>query len=163
MHIAQPFNIAGVGTAVPERLVTSEELEESLGLPAGWSEKYSGVRTRYHAEHETNSQLAAQALQKALDHAGLQAQDLDVVISAAATYDYPLPNNACMIMHTLAPKVEGITCLDVDTTCLSFLTGIDYAARLIASGDAHRVAVVSSEIASRGLNPGHKESSTLFW
>ncbi|HAP59132.1 MAG TPA: beta-ketoacyl-ACP synthase III [Cytophagales bacterium] len=162
MHIAQPFNIAGVGTAVPECLVTSEELEQTLGLPKGWSEKYSGVRTRYHAEHETNSQLAAQALRQALDRAGLQPKDLNVVISAAATYDYPLPNNSCMIMHELAPEVEGITCLDVDTTCLSFLTGIDYAARLLASGDAQRVAVVSSEIASRGLNPDHKESATRF-
>lgn len=163
MPIARPFKVVGVGTALPSQRVTSEELEAKLGLPMGWSEKYSGVKERrYAAEGETNAVLGAKALSEALNVAGLGVADLDVVVAASGTYDYPLPNNACIILHELAPKVGGIAAVDIDTTCLSFMTGLDYAARLLQDEDIDHVAVVSVEIASRGLNPGHKESSTLF-
>ena len=158
-----PFKISGVGTHLPGNRVHSEQLEEALAIKHGWAARYSGVQMRYHSTHESNAYLGARALEKALDHAGVEAGDLGLLISAAATYDYPLPNQASMIKVELE---EGggynFPCIDIDTTCLSFVTALDHAAKALDPDRCQHIAIVSAEIASKGLNPGNWETATLF-
>ncbi|MDN4165142.1 3-oxoacyl-[acyl-carrier-protein] synthase III C-terminal domain-containing protein [Cytophagales bacterium LB-30] len=152
-----------MGKALPKMEVLSTELEKELGLPAGYIEKYSGVRKRYRAEDESNSSLGAAALHQALQHAKISAKELGYLISASATFDYPLPNRASAIKKQMEDgEKTHFPCLDIDTTCLSFVSALDIAAGFLHPVHCKYVAIVSSEIASKGLNPKDVETYTLF-
>ncbi|WP_416864909.1 MAG: ketoacyl-ACP synthase III [Imperialibacter sp.] len=162
MKVVRPFKIVGAGYCLPSKCVHSQEMEKELGLPVGWIYKYSGVEKRHLATTESNSWLGAEALKKAMRNAGLQPEDLGCLIAASATFDYPLPNKASMIKHELGWHDTDLSCIDIDTTCLSFVTALDYASRLLNNSDCRHIAIVSAEIASKGLNPEHKETFSLF-
>jgi len=163
MQIIRPFKIIGTGLYYPQNKVTSKALETKHGLPNNWSKKYSGVVNRHHVTTETNAFLGARALENALENAQLKTSNIDLLISASATYDYPLPNQSSLIKHEL--KDSGNTdfaCIDMDATCLSFVAALDYASRMLDGKTYKNIAIVSSEIASKGLNPENWETLTLF-
>lgn len=158
-----PCKLVGVGAYVPSR-VTSEDLEQRHGIPAGWARRYSGVESRGHADVGGNTDLGLRALQAALDDAGLEPRNLDLLICANATFDHAIPNSAAMLKRALldAQPDPGFATMDVDTTCLSFVTALDVAAHLLDGRRYRTIAIVSSEIASRSLHPDRWETLTLF-
>ena len=163
IKMKRPFKILGTGTFYPENIVTSTALETKYGLPNGWSERYSGVKFRHHVIKETNAFLGARALEKALAKANLKTNEIDLLISASATYDYPLPNQSSLIKHELKDSENtDFSCVDIDATCLSFVAAMDYASRFLDGERYRNIAIVSSEIASNGLNPENWETLTLF-
>lgn len=158
----RPFKISGIGAYLPENRVLSSDLEKELSLPEGWIAKYTGVTSRPIATYETNRFMAAEAIADALRDARLTLSDISCLISASATYDSPLPNNASRIKAELpGSRNLDFPCIDVDVTCLSFMAAMDYASSLVSEDSPH-VVVVSSEIASKGLNPEDIETYTLF-
>jgi 3-oxoacyl-[acyl-carrier-protein] synthase-3 len=106
--------------------------------------------------------MGAQALQAALGEAGLQYADLDLLISAAGSFDHPIPHQACLIPGQMGLPPGHAPCFDVDATCLSFVTALDVATALMAAGRYRRIAIVTAEIASRSLNPADEETFTLL-
>ncbi len=163
MKIKRPFKISGTGTYYPENKILSEDWEAQNGLPNGWSEQYSGVKMRHHVTTETNAFLGARALESAFQKANLTINDIDLLISASATYDYPLPNQSSLIKHELeGSNNTDFPCIDIDATCLSFVAAMDYASRFLDGETYRHIAIVSSEIASNGLNPNNWETLTLF-
>ena len=92
----RPVKIAGFGKYLPAEM-TSQELEHKYTIPYGWSEKFSGVQIRHQVSFETNGYMGARAIEAALDNAGMKLCDIDMIISASATFDYPLPNSASVI------------------------------------------------------------------
>ncbi|TAE46120.1 MAG: beta-ketoacyl-ACP synthase III [Bacteroidetes bacterium] len=154
--------ITGLGLGIPAKKVSSEELEEKYGIPAGFSEKYSGVSSRYFAETESCAQLGALALHDAMRDAGITCSDLDLLISAAGSYDHPIPHQSALLKKEMNWGPNTIPVFDIDATCLSFVTALDVATDLIGSGRYRRIAIVSSEIASRTANPHAFETFTLF-
>jgi 3-oxoacyl-[acyl-carrier-protein] synthase-3 len=159
----RPFKILGTGTFYPENIISSSDLEAKYGLPNGWSERYSGVAFRHHVTTETNAFLGARALEKALAKANLETNQIDLLISASATYDYPLPSQSSLIKHELKGSINtDFPCVDIDATCLSFVAAMDYASRFIDGETYRNIAIVSSEISSNGLNPNNWETLTLF-
>lgn len=163
IKIMKPFKIIGLGTYYPKNIVKSSDLESKYGLPNGWSERYSGVKVRHHVITETNAFLGARALEKALAKAEMKVDDIDLLISASATYDYPLPNQSSLIKYELTESENtDFACIDMDATCLSFVAAMDYASRFLDGKRYRNIAIVSSEIASKGLNPENWETLTLF-
>ena len=159
----KPFKITGAGTYYPKNIVQSNDLEAKYGLPIGWSERYSGVKSRHHVTTETNAFLGARALEKALAKANMKVENIDLLISASATYDYPLPNQSSLIKYELSESENtDFPCVDMDATCLSFVAAMDYASRFLDGKSYRNIAIVSSEIASNGLNPDNWETLTLF-
>lgn len=158
----KPIKIVGFGRYLPQR-VPSSEIEARHGLPPGWSERYSGVATRHHVTTESNGYMGARALEKALAAANCTLADLDLLISASATTDYPIPNGASVIKSELpGGEAAHTACIDIDATCLSFVSAFEFAAHLMGKHGYQRVAIVSSEIASIGLAPEQWEILTLF-
>ena len=164
MNVQLPFKIIGVGRFLPQNQINSTELEKALQIPKGWSAKYSGVKLRYHASpDESSASMGAKALREALENANLNPQDLNLLISAGATFDYPIPNQASLIKHELGlPDAFDFPCIDLDTTCLSFVSALHYAAMYVQQPGIRNIAIVSAEIASKGLNPECWETATLF-
>ncbi len=159
---AVPLKILGMGKYLPPRQVLSSDLEVRMGLKPGWIASKSGVEVRHWAEHESNAELGAQALNEALHNAGLVYEDLDLIINASGSYDHPIPDTSCLIQRAMGKGRSGIPSFTVDATCLSFIAALDVAASFLASGRYQRIAIVSAEIASRSLNLEEKESASLL-
>lgn len=162
MDINLPLRIAGVGRYLPSRVVSNEELEARCGLPAGWIERRNGVRERRWVDGERASFMAAQAALEALDEAGMKPGGLDLIINASATGEQALPDTGSLIQRELGLGSSGIPAMTVQAACLSFITALEAAAHYLHSGRYARILVVSSDIASCGLDFTEPESATLM-
>lgn len=159
-----PLKIEGVGSYLPERVVTNDELERRCGLAPGWISKWTGVDERRWAdpERETNAFMGARAAEGALSAAGRGLGDVGLILNASGTHQQVLPENAPFIQAELGRGARGIASMSINATCLSFVAAIDTAASLLASGRHRRILIVSSDIASVGLNFEQPESASLF-
>lgn len=157
-----PLRLAATGIALPPHHVTSDELDHRHGLAKGSVLWQSGVRARYVAEmHERQSTLGAVALHDALTRAGLAATDIDCLIGACGVQEQALPGTACAIAQA-ACLPAGTPAFDVNASCLSFLVALHTAAALIAAGTYRRIAVVASDLPSRGVNWDDLHASAIF-
>jgi 3-oxoacyl-[acyl-carrier-protein] synthase-3 len=157
------IKIRAIEKYLPGAPVTSGSLEQKLQLPVGWIEKNSGVTTRYWAgKQESVSTMGAEALRQALATADLTLADLDLLIAAGASYDYPIPFNAALIKKQLDSHQAPTPCFDIDSTCLSFLHALDVAHLYLQHRNVRRIAIVNAELASRSLNPLDAKTYSLF-
>lgn len=162
MITGRKIRIKSMGKYIPN-CVTSSELEKKYNIPLGWAEKYSGVKQRHHVTTETNGSMGAMAATEALVKANMTLNDIDMLISAGGTYDYPLPNQASIIKSLLDVKCRyNLPAIDIDSTCLSFVTALDFVSRILDGKEFKNILIVTSEIASKGLNHNNWETTTLF-
>jgi len=156
------IKVLGSAVYLPRRSVSAAELERRYGLPEGWVLQKTGVERRHYADgtEETNAKMGAAASRGALKQAGLSFCDVSLLINASATFQQPLPCTAALIQHEL--EETGIPCLDINATCLSFLTALELASSWLTVHESGRVLIVSSEIASIGLNWSEPEIACLF-
>lgn len=153
--------ILSTGKYLPKKQVTAQELGLRLGLPKGWVEKKSGVLVRHFVDGETASLMGAFAAKDALEAAGLSFGDIDCLISTSGIPEQAIPCTASLIQKQLGAEDCGIPAFDINSTCLSFITGLDTVSYMIEAGRYNRVLLVASEV-STGLNWKDKESCTLF-
>lgn len=154
--------IAGMGSFLPEHVVTSATLEERFNLPRGWIERVAGVRERRYAVHETASGMAAGACRRALATAGIAAADVDVIVGASSAPQQAIPCTAALVQRAIGAPDGGSACYDVNATCLSFIFALQQVAHLIAAGVYRTALIFSSEVSFRSLNPAEPESAVLF-
>ena len=155
--------ITGLGHYLPENKILSTELDQQLGLEEGSVQKKSGLISRHFAvQHETTSYMGAQAALRAIEHAGITLQDIDVIISACGADEQGIPCTAALIQKQLRLEHSGIPCFDINSTCLSFLSALDTISYAIDAGRYKRALIVSSELPSRGLNWHDMETCTIF-
>jgi len=153
--------IAGTGSYVPERVVPNGEFEEFLDTSDEWIVQRTGIRERrYVTEGEATSDMAVAAGKRALEAAGLQASDLDLIICGTLTPDYLLPSAACLIQDQLGAEKAGA--FDCNAACSGFLTAINTAEAFIAAGRAKRVLAIGAETLSRFLDKEDRSSCILF-
>ncbi|MBT3221342.1 MAG: ketoacyl-ACP synthase III [Proteobacteria bacterium] len=165
MALPWPIRIAGVGRYLPERVVTNAEIATLCDVPVEWIEDHCGVRERRWAEPElgeTNSWMAAQAINEALEEAEFDGRSLDLIINASGTTEQMIPDGGPLIQRQLGLEDTAIPCVSVHSTCLSFLQGLQMAGALLTAGTHSKIALVSSEIASIGLEGAERETPSLF-
>jgi 3-oxoacyl-[acyl-carrier-protein] synthase III len=153
--------ILSTGKYLPKQRVTARDIELRLGLAQGWVEQKSGVSVRHFVEDETASLMGALAAKDALAAAGLSIDDIDCLISTSSIPEQSIPCTAALIQKHLGAIDSGIPAFDINSTCLSFITGFDTISYLIAAGRYRRVLLVASEVCT-GLNWNDRESCTLF-
>ncbi|MFP3246351.1 MAG: 3-oxoacyl-[acyl-carrier-protein] synthase III C-terminal domain-containing protein [Paraburkholderia sp.] len=154
--------ICGTGVAVPEQVLTSDEIDRRFGLPVGTVFKRYGVRTRHRTVHENAAMLAVQACEAALANAGLRWSDIDCLVCASATMDQALPYNAAMVLAELGGEARRIAAFDVGASCLSFLVGLDTLSYLVEGGRYRNVMIVSADIATFSLDWSTLGESAIF-
>lgn len=158
-----PFRIAGYGRYLPRRVRTSGELDAVFGQAAGWTEDKFGIRQRHVAEpDETSSFMGAAAVKDALAMAGWTDGAFDALIGACGVMEQPIPGTSVLIQNALGLGKSGVWAFDVNQTCLSFLTALDVAAMGMDSGRFRRVVIVSSDIASAGLDMKDPQTASIF-
>jgi 3-oxoacyl-[acyl-carrier-protein] synthase-3 len=163
MKYQKPIKIVSTGKYMPSK-ISSEELEfKNSKLPKGFSAHKNGVKYRHQATFETNGYMGARAAEEALSKAGLTLNDIDFLISASATFDYPLPSQSSIIKSAITGgNLANFPTLDVNSTCLSFVSAFEIAAKMLDGLQYKKILLVSAEIASKGLNTSNPETYTLF-
>jgi len=157
-----PLKILSTGKALPSRLVTAEAIDEQFNFVPGFTLSKSGVRTRHFAPNDTNlSDLAAEALNSALANGRFHKSSIDLLISASGVQEQALPSTACAISAAAGLR-EGLPAFDVGASCISFMVALRVAAGLLNTGGFNRIAVVSADLASRGLDWDEPEASLIF-
>lgn len=154
--------ITGWGMAVPERVVTNDDLARAFaGIDAAWIEQRTGILQRRHADAgETTSTLASTAGRMALARAGLHPDALDLIVVATCTPDRPIPATAPTVQDALGARNAGA--FDINSACAGFLTALGAAGALIQNGSARRALVVGAEVLSRFLDWDDPKTCVLF-
>ena len=153
--------IAGVGSALPSRRVDNEELAQTVDTTDQWIVERTGIRSRYLAgEGETTASLAADAARRALDHAGVDASEVDLIVLATATPDQTFPSSATKVQATLG--IADCIAFDVHAVCTGFLYALTVADSMIRGGNARSALVIGSETFSRILDWEDRATCVLF-
>jgi 3-oxoacyl-[acyl-carrier-protein] synthase III len=153
--------VLGVGSALPRRQVTNEELASQVDTSDEWIVARTGIRTRYIAgENETTASLAVDAARKALDHAGVAATDVDLIVLATATPDQTFPSSATKVQAALG--IPDCIAFDVHAVCTGFLYALSVADSMLRSGNAKRALVIGAETFSRILDWEDRATCVLF-
>ncbi len=156
-----PAAILSVATALPECRVTSAELADRLGVTEDWIVSRTGIRERRQARpDERLSDYATRAGARALEAAGVDAANLDLVIVATLSQDEVTPNTAPIVAHELGATRAGA--FDVGAACTAFLTALAQGSANIESGRARHVLVVGADFVTRLVDYGDKRSAPLF-
>ena len=154
---------AGMGAYRPREQRSSEAFDALFGKPAGWTHETLGIAARGVAgPDETASAMGAQAARRAIAAAGWEADGFDVLIGACAVMEQPIPGASVLVQEALGLGRSGIPAFDVNLTCLSFLSALDVVSMGFASGRWRRAVVVSSDIASAGLDESDPVACAIF-
>ncbi len=158
--------ITGTGSYLPPHRVTNDDLvaqlaQQGIETSDEWIVERTGIRARHFADRDvTSSDLALEASRRALEAAGCQAQDLDLIIVATSTPDMVFPSTACILQNKLG--ANGCPAFDVQAVCSGFVYALTVADAMIRSGAARRALVVGSEVFSRILDFNDRTTCVLF-
>jgi len=153
--------VLGVGSALPRRQVSNVELSEQVDTSDEWIVERTGIRNRYIAEPgETTATLAHDASLQAIEHAGIAATDIDLIVLATATPDQTFPSSATKVQAMLG--IPDCIAFDVHAVCTGFLYALTVADSMLRSGSADTALVIGSETFSRILDWEDRATCVLF-
>jgi 3-oxoacyl-[acyl-carrier-protein] synthase-3 len=154
-------SIIGTGSYVPERVLTNADLEKLVDTSDEWILARTGIRERRIAgENEHTSDLAAKAAERALENAGITANDLDLIIVATATPDMLFPSTACFVQKQIGAKKAA--CFDMSAACSGFLYALEIAQQFITSHTYNNVLVIGAEKLSSIVDWTDRNTCVLF-
>jgi 3-oxoacyl-[acyl-carrier-protein] synthase-3 len=153
--------IISVGSYLPEKVLTNADLEAMVDTSDEWITERTGIKERRIAfDNQATSDLAFEASKLAIERAGLDAGDIDMIIVATITGDMPFPSTACFLQHRLgATHAVGF---DINATCSGFLYALYIADGLIRSGMHRRILVVGAEVLSKFTDWNDRTTCILF-
>ncbi len=153
--------LRGTGSALPRNCVTNAQLADRVDTSDEWIVERTGIRQRYLAgEGETTSSLAIEAARKALEAAGVEANEIGLIILATATPDYTFPATATQVQQALGCR--GGIAFDVQAVCSGFLYAMATADSLLRTGMAKKALVIGAETFSRILDWDDRTTCVLF-
>jgi 3-oxoacyl-[acyl-carrier-protein] synthase-3 len=153
--------VCGLGAALPERVVSNDEVTSLLPVDAAWVERRTGIRERrWAAAADHLHELAAAAGRQALCDARVAAIDLDLVLVATVTADEVTPGCAPLVAAALGADRAGA--VDVGAACSGFISALGLGAAMIEAGRLARVLVIGAEILSRHLDLEDRQTAVIF-
>ncbi len=153
--------IAGTGSYLPEKVLTNADLAQFVDTSDEWIAARTGIRERHvAAEGETTSDLAYHASLRAMEAAGVSAQDIDLIVLGTTTPDLIFPSTACLLQHRLG--ANGCPAFDVNAACSGFIYALTVADKFIRSGAARTALVVGAETLTRMLDWTDRGTCVLF-
>lgn len=153
--------VLGTGSYLPARVMTNADLESVVDTTDAWIRERTGIEKRHLvSEGESCCDLAEAASRKALEAAGLDASDIDLVLVATTTPDQFFPSTACLLQQRL--DIHGCPAFDLQAVCAGFVYAMDVADKYIRIGAAKHVLVVGAETFSRVLDWSDRTTCVLF-
>ena len=153
--------IAGTGSYLPERVMTNHDLEQLVETSDQWIRERTGIEQRHIAgDDETTVDLAEQAARNAIESAGIDAREIDLIILATSTPDKIFPSSACILQARL--DIHGCPAFDIQAVCTGFVYALAVADKFIRTGSAKKALVIGAEVFSRILNWQDRATCVLF-
>jgi 3-oxoacyl-[acyl-carrier-protein] synthase-3 len=157
----RPVSITGLGTHVPERVLTNDELSSLVGTTDEWIMERTGIRERrIAAEEEAMTDIALPACRRALETAGAEPGTIDLLIVATVTPDMTFPSTAALLADALA--MPDAAAYDLSAGCTGFMYALAQAYGMIAGGLARRALVVGGDVLSKILDWDDRSTLVLF-
>jgi 3-oxoacyl-[acyl-carrier-protein] synthase-3 len=156
--------VLGTGMALPEKIVTNFDLEKLVETTDQWIFERTGIRERRISSTEGGefpSDLGVKASLQALEKAGLEPNDIDMILVSSVTPDYKLPNTAAVIQQKLG-ITNNCTCLDISAACSGFVYGANMADSMIKTGMFKNILVIGTEMLSRETDWTDRSMCILF-
>ncbi len=154
-------SITGVGSYVPERVLTNADLEKLVETSDEWILSRTGIRERrLAAEGEATSDLATAAARKALENAGVGPEEIDLIIVATITPDMLFPSTACLVQHRLG--ATRAAAFDIEAACSGFVYALDIGSHFVASHTYNTVLVIGAEKMSSVIDWKDRNTCVLF-
>ncbi|MFE4711535.1 MULTISPECIES: beta-ketoacyl-ACP synthase III [Paenibacillus] len=161
MKNLRPVGIIGTGKYVPEKILTNSDLEKIVDTNDEWIVSRTGIRERHiAAPHEATSDLAYEASLKALESAGMKAEDLDLIIVATITPDSAFPSTACILQDKLGAK--GAAAFDLSAACSGFVYSLATAVGFIQNGMYNNALIIGADTLSRITDYTDRNTCVLF-
>lgn len=161
--MSKGFNagIIGTGSYVPEKVITNFDMEKIVETSDEWIQTRTGIKERrVVAEGQFTSDMAAEAAKRAIEDAKLDKEDIDVIVLATMSPDYPTPATACVVQAKLG--CDEIPAFDVSAACSGFIYGLSIAYGFVNSGLYKNVLVIGAEAMSRVLDWTDRSTCVLF-
>jgi 3-oxoacyl-[acyl-carrier-protein] synthase-3 len=153
--------IAGLGTYLPEKVLTNKDLERMVDTSDEWIMSRTGIRERHVVgPEESVSTLAIEAGKRAMADAGVSPEEIELLILATATVEQPIPSTAAIIQPALG--VKNATCFDIAAACSGFLYGLHIARQFMVTGEVKTAMVIGAEALSRYTDYTDRATCILF-
>lgn len=153
--------ILGTGAAVPEKTLSNFDLEKMVDTSDKWIRERTGIQIRHIVDDKIqNSDLCAKAAIKALDEAGVKAEELDTIIVGTVTGDVNFPSTACYVQKKIG--AVNAAAFDIQATCSGFIFALSIADGFIGTGKNKNVLVIGSELLSRIVDWTDRSTCVLF-
>lgn len=163
-RLAKPkrtVSIIGTGSYVPERVLSNKDLEAMVDTSDEWITTRTGIKERrIAAENEYTSDMAAKAAQKAMEQAGITAEEIDLIIVATVTPDMAFPSTACFVQKIIG--AHRAACFDISAACAGFLYALEIAQQFITSHTYETVLVIGAEKLSGIVDWTDRNTCVLF-
>ena len=156
-----PAKIAGIGKGLPDKVITNSDLEKLVDTNDEWITTRSGIKERRVVNsEETGTSLAVKASQEAIESAGVNTEDIDLIICATSMPDNLYPSTACELQREL--KCPNAAAFDITAACSGMIYGLNIAKNFIATGAYKKVLLASVDVHSRFLNWEDRSTCVLF-
>jgi 3-oxoacyl-[acyl-carrier-protein] synthase-3 len=153
--------IIGTGGYLPEKVLTNADIEKMVDTTDQWIVERTGIRKRHiAAPGETTCDMSEVAARRAIEAAGIQTSDIDLIVVATTTPDRIFPSTACLLQRRL--DIHGSAAFDLQAACTGFIYALDVADKFIRSGSARNVLVVGAETMSRVVDWADRGTCVLF-
>ncbi len=154
-------NVIGTGGYLPATIRTNQDLSEMVDTTDSWIYERTGIKSRRIAdEHETASSMAEVAARQAIEMAGIDAEQIDLIIVATGTPDRVYPSTACLVQERLG--IKHCVGFDIQAACSGSVFGLSIADQYIKTGFAKTVLVIGSEVCSRIVDWSDRSTCILF-
>lgn len=156
-----PAGVIAIGSAVPDEVLTNDDFEKMLDTNDEWITSRTGIKKRHIAPKEVaTSDLALEAAREALLKAGMEPEELEMIIVATLTPDSPFPATACLVQDKLG--AGNIPAFDLGAGCSGFVYGLSVALNMVGSGTLSNAMVIGAEVLSRVLDYTDRNTCVLF-
>jgi len=153
--------IIGTGSYVPECVITNKDLEKTLDTSDQWIRERTGIRERRVVSNgETTTTLAEQACRRAIEAAGIDPREIDLLVMGTTTPDLVFPSSACLIQKKLGLKNCGA--MDINAACSGFMYALSVADKYIRCGETKIVLVCGAETLTSMVNWNKRDTAVLF-
>lgn len=154
------MKIVGTGSALPAKIVYNDDLAQIMDTSDEWISSRTGIRARHLATTESTTGMSVEAAQKALDAAGIEAGELDLIIAATLSSDHIIPTLACEVQSALG-AVNAVA-FDIGAACSGFLFGLSTADAYFRTGRFHKALVIGAETLSKMMDWNDRGTCVLF-
>ncbi|MDD4583140.1 MAG: beta-ketoacyl-ACP synthase 3, partial [Eubacteriales bacterium] len=153
------FQIVGTGRANPALVLTNEMVSKLVDTNDEWIVTRTGINTRYVSTDETLLDLSVEAANNALNKAGIEGKDLDLIICSTLEGDYITPSLSCLVQREIGAVCPAV---DINAACSGFIYGLDMADAYITSDKAETILLIGAEMMTRHLDWKDRSTCVLF-